>query len=72
MTVGLSIAYLLGGVCIVLPRHMGVLIAEALDWITKHKYGAATSEQKQVRPAFSVLIGIVVLALSAAVHHQHP
>ncbi len=71
MTVGLSIAYLFGGACIVLPRRMGVLIAKALDWITKHKYGAATSEQKQVRPAFSVLIGIVVLVMSATVHHQH-
>ncbi len=61
---GVFIAYGIGVLCIVFPTISGKVIAELLDQITKRKYGAASEEDKKVRPIFSVLVGFVVLALT--------
>ena len=34
----------------------------------EYKYGAATEEQKQVRPVFSVIVGVVIISFAYAIH----
>jgi hypothetical protein len=38
--------------------------------LTKYKHGAATPEQKKVRPMFSILVGIVIVGLTAAIQNN--
>ena len=65
---GIAISYCIGALCILLPRIMAKVIAETLDFITKHRYGPASAEQKKVRPIFSVIVGVTMIAMTAAVH----
>jgi len=55
---GILIAYGIGLLCITFPKVYAKAIAELLDQITQYKYGAATEEQKQVRPVFSVIVAL--------------
>lgn len=61
---GTLVAYVIGAICILLPKPAGKVIAEVLDQITKRKYGAATEEQKQVRPVFSIIVGIIIISFA--------
>jgi hypothetical protein len=64
----ITISYCVGAVFVLYPRVMAVVLAEILDFVTKHKYGAATPEQKGVRPIFSILVGVTIIGLTAGVH----
>ena len=64
---GILIAYGIGFLCIIFPKVCAKVIAELLDQITQYKYGAATKEQKQVRPVFSVIVGIIILSFAYAI-----
>ncbi len=61
---GTTVAYILGTLCILLPKHSSIVIAEVLDQLTKRKYGAATEEQKQIRPIFFVIVGIIIISFA--------
>ena len=64
---GILIAYGIGFLCIIFPKVCANVIAELLDQLTKYKYGATTEEQKQVRPVFSVIVGIVIISFTYAI-----
>lgn len=64
---GILIAYGIGFLCIIFPKVCAKVIAELLDQLTKYKYGATTEEQKQVRPVFSVIVGIVIISFTYAI-----
>ena len=68
---GIYISYFIGAICIVFPRRSGVVIAEVLDQITKRKYGAVSNEVKDVRPVFSVLVGLAILFLTNLIQTKH-
>lgn len=68
---GFYIAYIIAAICILFPRRSGVVIAELLDQISKRKYGAASEEDKQVRPVFSVLVGLVILFLTSLIRAKN-
>jgi hypothetical protein len=65
---GLIISYCIGAGCVLYPRVMASAIAEVLGFVTKHKYGAAAPEKKKVRPIFSIIVGVTIIALTAGVH----
>ncbi len=67
---GTYIAYAVGLACLLLPGPAGKVLAEVLNWITKHKYGEVSAERKRVRPAVTMLVGLVVLALAFAVDQK--
>ena len=67
LSTGIIVAYCAGVLCTMFPRISGTVIAEALDFITKHKYGAPPEDQKRVRPVFAVIVGCTSLALTVAV-----
>ncbi|WP_144395411.1 hypothetical protein [Pleionea sediminis] len=64
---GIIISYIIGALFILLPKIMGKVIAELLALISTPRFGRPPDDQINARPIFSILIGVVILSITAAI-----